>query len=205
MINIALPKGRLSKDVFELMKKADYLIQESENSRALVVVDSINRFTYFFVKPSDVITYVKEGVCDIGVVGKDNIEEEQEDIYELLDLNIGKCKMVIAGTKDLDLTQKNALVVATKYKSIAKDYLKSRFNPLKIVYLNGSVELGPIVGLSDCIVDIYETGSTLKANNLEVKESLFEISARLVANKASYRMKFEDINNLVKNLEKVVI
>lgn len=197
ILTIALPKGRLASDVFELMTQSGFNIAEKENSRQLVVYDQVNQFRYLFVKPSDVITYVEEGVADLGVVGRDSIMEENRDIYQLMDLGIGQCKMVIAGMNETSLTTKNTLRVATKYPNITRKYLAKRFANLHIVYLRGSVELGPLVGLSDCIVDIYETGKTLRANGLFVKEDLFEISSYLISNKASYRIK----NKAIKQLE----
>lgn len=188
LLTIALPKGRLAKEVFDMMETSGYQITLSDNKRKLVVNDKKNGFRYLFVKPSDVITYVEEGVADLGVVGKDSILEEQRDIYQLLDLNIGTCKMVVASQQDLNLSQVSTLRVATKYPNITRQYLSDRFSNLHIVYLRGSVELGPLVELSDCIVDIYETGNTLRANGLVVKEELFDISSYLIANKASYRL-----------------
>jgi ATP phosphoribosyltransferase len=202
MITIALPKGRLAAQVFELMEQAGYTIQLSDNKRKLVVNDTDNGFRYLFVKPSDVITYVEEGVADLGVVGKDSIFEERRDIYQLLDLGIGACKMVVAGPENISLSNRNTLRVATKYPATARDYLADRFPNLHIVYLRGSVELGPLVGLSDVIVDIFETGNTLKANGLVVKEELFDISSYLIANKASYRLYYNKIKAFEQTLLK---
>jgi ATP phosphoribosyltransferase len=203
-LNIALPKGRLAEEVFELLKKAGYTVPKNNNSRKLIIEDDNNNFTYFLVKPTDVITYVKEGVCDIGIIGKDNILEEAKDIYELLDLSLGRCKMVVAGINNDVMTKANPLTVATKYPKIAKTYFKQIGKPVDIIKLNGSVELGPLVGLSDVIVDIYETGNTLKANGLTVFEDIVHISSRLIANKASYRLKNTAIKTITKNLQKGV-
>lgn len=197
---IALPKGRLSFKVFELMKNAGYQIEVEKNTRKLVIVDEDNKFIYMFIKPSDVITYVYEGVCDIGVVGRDSIIEEAKDVYELLDLKIGKCKMVVAGHKETDLENRSTIIVASKYPNIAKSYFLKRNIVAETVKLNGSVELGPIVGLSDVIVDIFETGSTLKANNLVVIDDIFDISCRLITNKVSYRTKNTQIKELQRRL-----
>lgn len=196
-IKIALPKGRLAKQVLELLKNVGYELDIDPSSRTLIQEDPNNQYQFMFVKPSDVITYVEEGVCDIGFVGKDNILEEQADVYELLDLGIGVCKMVIAGYQNQSLDSNKTLKVATKYPVIARQYLSQMNIPSTIVTLQGSVELGPLVGLSDVIVDIYETGSTLRANNLVVLEDLFQISTRLIANKASYRLKRTMIEPLV--------
>ena len=199
-LKIALPKGRLAYQVFDLMKQAGYDIDVEKNTRKLIIEDEENKFIYMFIKPTDIVTYVSEGVCDIGVVGKDSIVEENKEIYELLDLGIGKCKMVVAG-KDIGvLDNKTTINVASKYPKIASDYFKSKNMKANIVKLNGSVELGPLVGLSDVIVDIFETGSTLKANNLLVIEDIFDISCRLITNKVSYRIKYKTIRELERNL-----
>lgn len=200
-ITIALPKGRLAKEVFDIMEQAGYKITLSDNKRKLVVNDKSNGFRYLFVKPSDVITYVEEGVADLGVVGKDSIIEEGRDIYQLLDLNIGICKMVVASPEEFNLSGASSLRVATKYPNIARQYLAERFTNLHIVYLRGSVELGPLVELSDVIVDIYETGNTLRANGLVVKEDLFDISSYLIANKASYRLYNKQIKQFQQTLQ----
>jgi ATP phosphoribosyltransferase len=199
-IKIALPKGRLAKQVLELLQTVGYTFDIDVSSRSLIQEDTTNKYQFMFVKPSDVITYVEEGVCDIGFVGKDNILEEQADIYELLDIGIGSCKMVIAGYRGQTLNQTKTLKVATKYPTIATRYLSQMNIPSSIVTLQGSVELGPLVGLSDVIVDIYETGSTLRANNLVVLQDLFPITTRLIANKASYRTKRSMIEPLVTTL-----
>lgn len=199
-LKIALPKGRLAFQVFDLMKQAGYEIEIEKNTRKLIITDNENKFIYMFIKPTDIVTYVSEGVCDIGVVGKDSIEEENKDIYELMDLGIGKCKMVVAGKRADVLENKTTVSVASKYPKIANDYFKAKNVKTNIVKLNGSVELGPLVGLSDVIVDIYETGSTLKANNLIVIEDIFEITCRLIANKASYRVNYQVIRELEQNL-----
>ncbi len=203
-LHIALPKGRLADEVFSLLKKAGYTVPKNTNSRKLIIEDTKNNFTYFLVKPTDVITYVEEGVCDIGIIGKDNILEEAKDIYELLDLSLGRCKMVVAGIDYGVMTQANPLTVATKYPLIAKTYFKKINKPVDIIKLNGSVELGPLVGLSDVIVDIYETGNTLRANGLSVFDDIVNISSRLIANKASYRLKNTAIKTITKKLQKGV-
>ncbi|MFW6319694.1 MAG: ATP phosphoribosyltransferase [Bacillota bacterium] len=203
-LNIALPKGRLAEEVFALLKKAGYIVPKNTNTRKLIIEDKKNNFTYFLVKPTDVITYVEEGVCDIGIIGKDNILEEDKDIYELLDLSLGQCKMVVAGINNSVMIQANPLKVATKYPKIAKTYFKKTNTQVDIIKLNGSVELGPLVGLSDVIVDIYETGNTLKANGLNVFDDIVHISSRLIANKASYRLKNVAIKTITNNLQKGV-
>lgn len=203
-LTIALPKGRLAKQVVEVLIDAGYEISIDPSSRLLIQEDKKNGFIYMFVKPSDVVTYVKEGVCDIGFVGSDTILEAQEDIYELFDMGIGKCKMVIAGPSENSLDSKTSLIVASKYPNIASSYFQKESIKATIVKLNGSVELGPLVGLSDVIVDIYETGSTLRANNLKLLKELFDVSTKLIANKSSYRMKRTQIVPLLNKLEKRV-
>ncbi|MEC9485315.1 MAG: ATP phosphoribosyltransferase [Candidatus Izemoplasma sp.] len=198
-LKFALPKGRLADSVFSVLEKAGYKIEVPKKTRKLVVTDEANQFKYYFVKPSDVVTYVDEGVCDIGVVGKDTILESSASVYELFDLGIGKCKMVVAGLPNY--TYQGELRVATKYPKIAREYYAKTNQTVNIVKLNGSVELGPILGLSDVIVDIYETGRTLRANGLEVIDDFLDISSRVIANKASYRQKYTEIKTLLNRLE----
>jgi ATP phosphoribosyltransferase len=156
-----------------------------------------------FVKPIDVITYVENGVADVGVIGKDSILEEEADVYELLDLGFGKCKFSIAGYPGNVLHQKDTVLrIATKYPKVTSSYFQKRNQPIEIIKLNGSVELAPLVGLSDVIVDIVETGSTLKANGLVILEDMIDISAKLIANRVSYRFKYDRIKGLVDQLER---
>ena len=155
---------------------------------------------YFWVKPSDVAIYVERGAADIGVAGKDILLEYEPDIYELLDLNIGKCRMAVAAPKSFKDNKKKTLKVATKFANIAKDYYTKMGRDIDIIHLNGSIEIAPILGLSDVIVDIVETGTTLKENNLEVIETIVPISARFIANKTSFKFKGEQIEKLVKEL-----
>jgi ATP phosphoribosyltransferase len=154
------------------------------------------------VKPSDVMTYVEKGVADLGVIGKDNILEEDLDVYELIDLGFGRCKFSVAGKKGEVIHQRDdVLRVATKYPKVALNFFNLRNQPIDIIKLNGSVELAPLVGLADVIVDIVETGSTLRANGLDVLEDMYDISAKLIANRVSYRFKYERINVLCEQLE----
>lgn len=200
LLTIALPKGRLAKQILAKMEEQGYPINLDPSSRVLIQQDD-NNYAYMFVKPSDVITYVEEGVCDIGFVGNDSILEERKDIYELSDLRIGRCKMVIAGKDTNILDKRTSIRVASKYPYIAQQAFDTLGINSIIVTLKGSVELGPLVGLSDVIVDIYETGNTLRANNLSVIKDLFEISTRLIANKASYRRKRTIIDSIITSLE----
>lgn len=201
-ITIALPTGRLGKTMISMLGKANILNTDLITSRLLDVYDKENNIRYLLVKPSDVITYVNEGVCDLGIVGKDTLLEEEKDVYELYDLKIGKCNMSIAGFNEAQLTQNDkVLVVATKYPKITRNYFKSINKTVEIVKLNGSVELAPLVGLSDVIVDIVETGETLRANGLEVLRELIYVSARIISNQVSYRFKKDKIDLLIKRME----
>ncbi|MDP0493176.1 MAG: ATP phosphoribosyltransferase, partial [Fusobacterium sp. JB021] len=170
--------------------------------RKLIFKDEKNKINYIYVKPSDVITYVEKGVADLGIAGKDNILESNTDVYEVLDLKFGKCKFSIASIKEQKIYSKNnVLKVATKYPEITKKYFENKQQKIEIIKLNGSVELAPLVGLADVIVDLVETGNTLKANGLETIEDMFNISARLICNRISYRFNYERIQNIIKLLE----
>lgn len=198
MISVALPKGRLGNKVFDIFAKIGYDCDEMHSdSRQLVFTSEENGISYFLVKPSDVSIYVEHGAADIGIVGKDILLEYEPDVYELLDLGIGKCRMCVAGKNDFTDNPDVALRVATKFVNIAKTYYKSINRNIEIIKLNGSIELAPILDLSDVIVDIVETGTTLKENNLGVLTEILPISARLIANKASYKFKTEEINKIV--------
>lgn len=198
MISVALPKGRLGSKVFDIFAKIGYDCDEMHSdSRQLVFTSEENGISYFLVKPSDVSIYVEHGAADIGIVGKDILLEYEPDVYELLDLDIGKCRMCVAGKNDFVDNPDVALRVATKFVNIAKTYYKSINRDIEIIKLNGSIELAPILDLSDIIVDIVETGSTLKENNLDVLTEILPISARLISNKASYKFKTEEINKIV--------
>ncbi len=201
MINIALPKGRLGEKVYEMFEKAGYACPSiKENSRKLVFENSEAGVRYFWVKPSDVSIYVERGAADIGVAGKDILLEYEPEIYELLDLNIGRCRMAVAAKRDFYDDSQRTLKVATKFENIAKKYYAAMCRDIDIIKLNGSIELAPILGLSDVIVDIVETGTTLKENNLEVFETIVGISARLIANKASFKFKTAEIEKIVKSM-----
>ena len=197
-LNVALPKGRLGEKVYSMFEKAGFPCPEIlESSRKLIFENEECGVRYFWVKPSDVAIYVERGAADIGVAGKDILLEYRPDVYELFDLDIGKCKMAVAAKKDFrDDTQKT-LKVATKFTNIAKEHYAKKGRDIDIIHLNGSIELAPILSLSDVIVDIVETGTTLKENNLEVIEDVIPISARLIANKASFKFKSEPIETIV--------
>ena len=205
MINVALPKGRLGEKVYSMFESAGYPCPEiKDGSRKLIFENEQLGIRFFWVKPSDVSIYVERGAADIGVAGKDILLEYSPDVYELLDLNIGKCRMAIAAKRDFHDNNQKTLKVATKFVNIAQRYYSSICRDIDIIKLNGSVELAPILTLSDVIVDIVETGTTLKENDLEVIGTIVPISARLIANKASFKFKTEEIENILKGLKKEV-
>lgn len=202
MLNIALPKGRLGEKVYSMFEKAGFECPSiKENNRKLIFENKELKLRYFWVKPSDVAIYVEHGAADIGVAGKDILLEYEPDVYELLDLKIGKCKMAVAGKKGFSYDNLKTLKVATKFKNIAKNYYSKIGKDIDIIHLNGSIEIAPILGLSDVIVDIVETGTTLKENNLCVLEDIIPISARFIANKANFKFKGEEIEKIVKSLK----
>ena len=205
MLNIALPKGRLGDKTYSLFEKIGYKCDElTEDSRKLIFENKEKNIRYLLVKPSDVGIYVEKGAADIGVVGKDILLENVYDIYELLDLNLGICKISVAALSVYKEDTERKLRVATKYVNTAKKYYSSLNRETDIIKLNGSIELAPILGLSDVIVDIVETGNTLKENNLKVINDIEEISARFIANKTSYKFKNEEIKNIEKKLREVI-
>ena len=205
MINIALPKGRLGEKIYEIFAKAGYECPSiKENSRKLIFENPEKGVRYFWVKPSDVSIYVERGAADIGVCGKDILVEYAPEVYELLDLKTGVCRMAVAAKKDFYDDGQRTLKVATKFVKAAKAYYASKCRDIDIIQLNGSIEIAPILGLSDVIVDIVETGTTLKENDLEVKEEIFPISARLIANKASFKFKTQEIEDLAKKVETLI-
>ena len=199
MINVALPKGRLGEKVYAMFEKAGYECPAiKENTRKLIFENEEKGIRFFWVKPSDVSIYVERGAADIGVAGKDILLEYSPDVYELLNLNMGKCRMAVAGKNGFYDDGVKTLKVATKFVNIAKKFYASKCRDIDIIKLNGSIELAPILGLSDVIVDIVETGTTLKENNLSVVETIVPISARLISNKSSFKFKTEEIENIVK-------
>ena len=205
MLNVALPKGRLGEKVYNMFEKAGFECPSiKETNRKLIFENEEKMVRYFWVKPSDVAIYVEQGAADIGVCGKDILLEYEPDIYELLDLNLGKCRMAVAAPEVFRDNGKRTLRVATKFSNIAKNYYSSLGRDIDIIHLNGSIEIAPILGLSDVIVDIVETGTTLKENNLEVKENIVPISARLISNKASFKFKTEQIERLMESLARQV-
>ena len=202
MLNIALPKGRLGEKVYALLKKAGYACPAIEDpGRKLIFENPGTGVRYFWVKPSDVAIYVERGAADLGIAGKDILLEYRPEVYELLDLGLGKCRMAVAGPKSFRDHPGRALRIATKFPHIAAKYYAGLGRDIDIIKLNGSIEIAPILGLSDVIVDIVETGKTLKENDLEVMETIVPISARLIANQAAYQFQYDAIRTLVRNLE----
>ncbi len=202
VLNIALPKGRLGEKVYAMFEKAGFPCPSiKENNRKLIFENQEVGVRYFWVKPSDVAIYVERGAADIGVAGKDILLEYRPDVYELLDLKMGKCDMAVASKADFLEDKSRTLVVATKFKNIAKSYYAKQGRDIDIIHLNGSIEIAPILGLSDVIVDIVETGTTLKENNLVVMEKFLPISARLIANKANFKFKSALIEKIKASLE----
>ena len=203
MLNIALPKGRLGEKVYGMFERAGFECPAiHEENRKLFFENEALGLRYFWVKPSDVAIYVARGAADIGVAGKDILLEYRPDVYELLDLGAGKCRMCVAGPKAFKDDHSRTLRVATKFSHIATDYYTSIGRDIDVIGLNGSIELAPILGLSDVIVDIVETGTTLKENELAVLETIVPISARLIANKASFVFYKDRIEELTRALAK---
>ena len=201
MLNVALPKGRLGEKVYAMFEAAGFECPSiKETNRKLIFENEAAGVRYFWVKPSDVAIYVERGAADIGVAGKDILLEYEPDVYELFDLDIGKCRMAVAAKNDFRDDPQKTLRVATKFSNIARNYYTSLGRDIDIIHLNGSIEIAPILGLSDVIVDIVETGTTLKENNLSVQETIVPISARLIANKTSYKFKSEPIEAILQSL-----
>lgn len=200
-INIALPKGRLGEKVYSMFEAAGFPCESiKEPNRKLIFENEELGLRFFWVKPSDVAIYVERGAADIGVAGKDILLEYEPDVYELLDLNLGKCRMAVAAKSDFKDDPSKTLRVATKFSNIARNYYTKKCRDIDIIHLNGSIEIAPILGLSDVIVDIVETGKTLLENNLSPFETIVPISARLISNKASYNFKTERIEEIKKGL-----
>ena len=205
MLNIALPKGRLGEKVYRMFEESGYGCPGIlEDSRRLVFENKDRGVRYFWVKPSDVTVYVERGAADIGVAGKDILEENRADVYELLDLNVGRCRMCVAAKRDFRENPDVTLRVATKFSNVARDYYTSIGREIDIIPLNGSIELAPVLGMSDVIVDLVETGTTLRENGLEVKQTIMPISARLIANKSAFEFKRTEILKLQESLSMMV-
>jgi len=203
-LRIAIPKGRIGEDTAELFNKIEIGKSIDLKSRKLVFYDEQNNIEFVLLKNADVITYVENGVADIGVVGKDMIIESKKDVYELHNLKYGNCNMCIAGKEDKEIYNRDSVIkVATKFTNSAREYFNDKGQEISIIKLNGSVELAPVLGLTDVIVDIVETGSTLKANGLKVLEKMYPINSMVICNKISYRFKYEKINKIINKIIQV--
>jgi ATP phosphoribosyltransferase/ATP phosphoribosyltransferase regulatory subunit len=201
MLNVALPKGRLGEKVYAMLDKAGFSCPSIlENNRKLIFENEELGLRFFWAKPTDVPVYVERGVADIGVAGKDILLEYTPDVYELLDLDIGKCRMAVAAPEGFRDDPTRTLRVATKFSNIARGYYDAQGREIDVIHLNGSIEIAPIIGLSDVIVDIVETGTTLRENHLEVIATVVPISARLIANKAGFKFKTELIERIKNGL-----
>ena len=204
-LTVALPKGRLGDKGYNLLERVGYDCREiREDGRKLVFENPAAGVRYLLVKPSDVAIYVEHGAADVGIVGKDILEENRPDVYELLDLGIGRCRMAVASRSDYREDTSRTLRVATKFENIAKRYYASLNRDIEIIRLNGSIELAPLLGLSDVIVDIVESGTTIRENNLKVFTEFMQISARFIANKSSFKFKNEVITRMADKLNGVI-
>lgn len=202
MLNVALPKGRLGERAYDLLKRGGYDCPALEDpGRRLIFENPEKGVRYFWVKPSDVAIYVERGAADLGIVGKDILLEEDPDVYELLDLKLGACRMAVAGKRGFRDPVQQTLKVATKFPNITRAFYARKCRDIDIIHLNGSIELAPILGLSHVIVDIVETGATLRENDLVVYEEILPISARLIANVASYAFREADILEICDDLK----
>ena len=206
MISIALTKGRLEKETVKILDKAGYGTEElKDKGRKLVFNDTKEEIKYFLVKAADSLTYVANGVADVGVVGKDTLLEGDNNYYEVLDLGIGKCKFIVASLPEKNIYDKMGHIkIGTKYPKVARDYFKKKGMDVEIIKIEGSVELAPILGLCDALVDIMETGTTLKENGLVVFDEICDISARIIVNKASCKMKKQEIWDFINNIKEVI-
>lgn len=204
ILKVAMPKGRIYKQASKLFREAGLTIPEDiDDSRKLIISVPEARMEFIMAKPVDVPTYVEYGVADIGVVGKDVLMEENRDVYELLDLGIARCRMSVIGLPDWEPVLNPR--VATKYPNVASQYFRERGQQVEVIKLNGSIELAPLIGLADRIVDMVETGKTLMENGLVEQEQIFSITSRLIANRVSYRMKNETIQVLCDRLQNLIL
>lgn len=203
-LTIALSKGRMQDDALELFARAGIVVEESElKSRKLIIHSADQKYAFILVKPGDVPTYVEYGVADAGICGRDVLLESEADVHEPLDLKFGHCRIAVAGKREVIGQDYNLLAtvrVATKYQRIASEYFQQKGVPIEVIPLSGSVELAPLIGLSDRIVDLVETGRTLKENGLDVIEVITESTARLVVNRASFHLKRVEVGELIARL-----
>lgn len=203
-LTIAMPKGRIFDEAAELLRRAGFeLPPEFDDSRKLIIDVENENFRFILAKPMDVATYVEHGVADLGIAGKDVLLEEERDVYELLDLKISGCYLAVAGLPDTKMNDV-APKIATKYPNIAAAYFREQGEQVEIIKLNGSIELAPLIGLADRIVDIVSTGRTLKENGLVEYETITTVTSRLIVNPVSYRIKDERISDLIKRLNDVI-
>ena len=205
-VSIALTKGRLEKEAIKILERAGFGVDNlKDKGRKLVFNDTKYDIDYFLVKSNDCITYVEHGVADVGIVGLDSLLEKNNNCYELIDLGVGKCKFIVASMPDKDLFKmKGHIKIGTKYPKVAKDYFKQNNIDVEIIKIDGSVELAPILGLCDGIVDIMETGTTLKENGLVVSREIKDISARLIVNKASFKLKKKEIDFILESVRQSI-
>ncbi|OCA89096.1 ATP phosphoribosyltransferase [Pseudobacillus wudalianchiensis] len=204
MLTIAMPKGRIFEEAADLLRKAGYqLPPDLDDSRRLIIEVPEENLRFFLAKPMDVATYVEYGVADLGIAGKDVLLEEERDVYELIDLKISPCYLAVAGLPNTSVDEV-APKVATKYPNVASSYFREKGEQVEIIKLNGSIELAPMIGLADRIVDIVSTGRTLKENGLVEYETIVDITSRLIVNQASYRLKDKEIGQLVSRLSEII-
>lgn len=204
-ITLAIATGRTAKRAMEFLEKAGIEFPDyRNNSRKLVIYDTNKKIRLIFAKTADLCTYVEKGAADVGIIGKDTIMEEAPDVYELLDFGFGKCELVVAGFPDTEALENNVFTVASKYPKVTDDFFKQQGKRVETIKLNGSIELAPLIGLSDVIVDIVETGTTLKQNGLIILDTIADVSARLIVNKASYATKTEEIQSFISTLTAVL-
>ena len=206
MLRMAITKGRIENDMCKLLKKCGFDAEKIEKKDRKLLVRTKDNIEVIFAKANDVVNFIEYGYVDLGVVGKDTlIESDFKDYNELLDLNIGKCYFALASYPEYKNKKfKGIKKIATKYPNVARSYFNSKQEDVEIIKLEGSVELGPVIGLTDAIVDLVETGSTLKANGLEVIEKISDISTRLISNKESLKYKTKEINNIINKLDSVI-
>lgn len=205
MISIALTKGRIEKGAIKLLEQAGFGVEElKDKGRKLVFNDTKEDIRYFLVKANDTVTYVEHGVADIAIVGKDTLLEKEENYYEVLDLGMGKCKFIIATLPGTNIFNKiGHIKIGTKYPAVAKSYFEGKGMDVEIIKIEGSVELAPILGISEGIVDIMETGTTLKENGLVVVDEICDISSRVIVNKSSFKLKRNEINSFIDKIREV--
>lgn len=201
-LTLAIATGRTANRAMDFLDKAGIEFPDYHNkSRKLVIFDTTKTIKLIFAKTADLATYVEKGAADVGIVGKDTIMEEQPDVYELLDFEFGKCKLIVAGFPNTEMNNGKTLTIATKYPTVTKAFFEEKGKRVETIKLNGSIELAPLIGLSDVIVDIVETGTTLKENGLIKLDTIASVSARLIVNKASYATKTNQIQHFIKELK----